>query len=42
MRHILVHNYFYIDTNVVWDVAERDLPELKRNVQTLLKQLSTD
>ena len=29
MRHILVHNYFGIDTQVVWDAVERDLPNLK-------------
>jgi uncharacterized protein with HEPN domain len=26
MRHILVHDYFRIDTVIVWDVVERDLP----------------
>lgn len=39
MRHILVHDYFGIDTEVVWDVVERDLPDLKRNVEALLSTL---
>jgi uncharacterized protein with HEPN domain len=39
MRHILVHNYFRIDTEIVWDVVERDLPVLKRSLQTLLDEL---
>jgi uncharacterized protein with HEPN domain len=39
MRHILVHDYFQIDTEIVWDVVERDLPELKRSLQVLLDEL---
>ncbi len=35
----LVHDYFGIDTEVVWDVVERDLPDLKRNVERLLLHL---
>ena len=38
MRHILVHNYFGIDTQVVWDAVERDLPSLKEKITTLLQQ----
>ncbi len=36
MRHILVHDYFGIDTAVVWEVVERDLPELRRQIEDLL------
>ena len=39
MRNILVHHYFGIDTNAVWSVVERDLPELKLNIQTILRGL---
>jgi uncharacterized protein with HEPN domain len=39
MRHILVHNYFRIDTEIVWDVIERDFPGLKRSLQALLEEL---
>ena len=39
MRNILVHHYFGIDTDAVWSVVERDLPELKLNIQTILKGL---
>jgi uncharacterized protein with HEPN domain len=39
MRHILIHDYFQIDTEIVWDVVERDLPELKRSLQRLLNEL---
>jgi len=39
MRDILVHHYFGIDTEAVWSVVEKDLPELKLNIQVILKSL---
>jgi len=37
MRNILVHDYFGIDTEVVWRAVERDLPELKQKIKKLLQ-----
>jgi uncharacterized protein with HEPN domain len=39
MRNILVHHYFGIDEDAVWSVVENDLPELKMNIQIILKEL---
>ncbi|MFZ5879551.1 MAG: DUF86 domain-containing protein [Chloroflexota bacterium] len=39
MRNILVHHYFGIDTEAVWSVVVRDIPELKMNIQVILKSL---
>ena len=39
MRHILVHDYFRIDTEIVWQVVANDLPRLKAFLQGLLKTL---
>ncbi len=39
MRHILVHNYFGIDKDVVWDVVEHDLPQIKQEIKILLEKL---
>lgn len=38
MRNILVHDYFGIDLEQVWSVAEQDLPVLRRQVEEILKQ----
>ncbi len=38
MRHILVHDYFAIDADVVWQVVEHDLPSLKSKVTTILAE----
>jgi uncharacterized protein with HEPN domain len=39
MRNILVHHYFGIDTDAVWSVVEHDIPELKFNIETILKNI---
>jgi uncharacterized protein with HEPN domain len=36
MRNLLVHHYFGIDVEAVWLVVERDIPELKLNIQSIL------
>lgn len=38
MRNILVHDYFGIDVDVIWKAVERDLPELKQKIKSLLKE----
>ena len=42
MRHILVHDDFAVDTDIVWDVVERDLPDLKVKIAALLQQLERE
>jgi uncharacterized protein with HEPN domain len=39
MRNILVHHYFGIDEDAVWSVVEKDIPELKFNIEAILKTL---
>jgi uncharacterized protein with HEPN domain len=41
MRNILVHHYFGIDAEAVWSAVERDIPELKINIQAILRHLDT-
>jgi len=42
MRNILVHQYFAIDANAVWVALERDLPNLRRVITTMLEALSSE
>jgi uncharacterized protein with HEPN domain len=39
MRNILVHHYFGIDIPLVWSVVDKELPELKANVEAILQRL---
>ncbi len=39
MRNVLVHAYFGIDEIAVWEVVERDIPNLEPAVSTVLRSL---
>lgn len=39
MRNVLAHNYFEIDLELVWVAIERDIPDLKHNVEIILQNL---
>jgi uncharacterized protein with HEPN domain len=39
MRHVMVHEYFEIDPDIVWEVVSKDLPTLKSKLQAMLKDL---
>ena len=38
MRHILVHDYFNINFEVLWDVVYQDIPLLKRQIERYLTE----
>ena len=38
MRHVLVHNYFEIDLDIVWQVIIEDLPKLKPLIRSVSKK----
>jgi uncharacterized protein with HEPN domain len=42
MRNQLVHGYFQIDWNQVWNVVANDLPGLKHQVERLLSAAPSD
>lgn len=35
MRDKLIHEYFGVDLNLVWDVVERELPTLRPRIAAL-------
>jgi uncharacterized protein with HEPN domain len=42
MRDKLIHDYFGINLQLVWDVVDRDLPALKLKVTQLLHSLGQE
>lgn len=40
MRNIIVHDYMYVDLEKVWNVVEKDLPELKRSLKDALERVN--
>lgn len=41
MRDKLIHEYFGVDLNLVWDVVATGLPELDRTISEIQKTLKT-
>jgi uncharacterized protein with HEPN domain len=39
MRDIVVHEYFRVDIESVWDVVKKDIPELKQKIQKIQEEL---
>ena len=42
MRNRLVHDYFAVDYDIVWDVVVHKIPELREQVEAILQSESED
>jgi uncharacterized protein with HEPN domain len=42
MRDKLIHEYFGVDLALVWDVVERDLPNVRPKLQELVGRLTSE
>ncbi|WP_456330742.1 HepT-like ribonuclease domain-containing protein [Archaeoglobus sp.] len=40
-RDVLIHEYFGVDLELVWEIVERDLPELKEKIGRILEELES-
>ena len=39
LRNILIHEYFGIDTKIVWDILQTDLPKFKIQIEEIINQI---
>lgn len=39
MRDKLIHGYFGVDIDAVWDTIQRDIPELKDNIERIIEDI---
>jgi len=39
MRNVLIHGYFDIDVELVWSVAENDLPKLAAQIRAIVEEM---
>jgi uncharacterized protein with HEPN domain len=42
MRNVLVHGYFGVDADMVWEAATRDIPHLRPAVEALLRAVEAE
>ncbi len=38
MRDKLIHDYFGVDIDAIWDTVERDIPSLKNSIKNLIEK----
>ena|SRR3989338_5582878 len=41
-RDKIIHHYFGVDLDIVWDIAKKDLPKLKKGISEILKELESN
>lgn len=39
MRNVFVHEYFGIDSNLVWEIIKNDIPDLKDKMMDILSSI---
>jgi uncharacterized protein with HEPN domain len=42
LRDILIHRYFGINYRMVWDVTINKIPDLKSNIQSILREMEEE
>jgi len=42
LRDILIHGYFGIDVDIVWDIVKNKIPELKQKILDILSGIEGD
>lgn len=38
-RDVMIHAYFNVDLDVVWIIIKKDLPELKKQIKVIIKNI---
>ena len=41
MRNLLVHDYFGIDLQIIWEIIHLDIPDFKDKIMRILQQLES-
>lgn len=42
MRNILIHDYFEIDLEAVWDTIKQNIPELKKHIEDAVTEMGSN
>ncbi len=39
LRNILIHEYFGVDEQIVWEIIQNDLPEFKKELEVVINEI---
>ncbi|BAQ61519.1 hypothetical protein GM3708_1925 [Geminocystis sp. NIES-3708] len=40
--NLIVHEYFRVDLNIVWEIVENELPKLKQQINDILRDIQSN
>ncbi len=40
-RDVMIHAYFNVDLDIVWEIIDNDIPKLKKEISKILKDLKS-
>ncbi len=38
LRNLIIHEYFRVNLDIIWDIVQNDIPPLKRQIEAILQQ----
>ncbi|MEX2017217.1 MAG: DUF86 domain-containing protein [Candidatus Pacearchaeota archaeon] len=41
MRDVIIHGYFRVDLDAIWNVIKNDMPKLKKQIEKIEKELTS-
>jgi len=42
LRNVLIHEYFGVDSKIVWDIIKEDIPNLRLSIEIILTAFEND
>ncbi len=37
LRNLIIHEYFRVNLDIIWDIVQNDIPPLKQQIEAILK-----
>lgn len=37
LRNLIIHEYFRVNLDIIWDIVQNDIPSLKQEIKAILK-----
>ncbi len=38
-RDVMIHAYFKVDWDIIWDIIKKDIPDLKKKIESILPEI---
>ncbi|MEM9272914.1 MAG: DUF86 domain-containing protein [Cyanobacteria bacterium P01_F01_bin.143] len=41
LRNVIVHEYFRVNLDIIWDIVQNDIPPLKRQIKSIFRDIKS-